>query len=328
MKNFVDLNETENHEIKRIKIKKEPVTLEEVSIITPKLILSENLDQEEICVIDGDASDYYGNREKDGCFKQENLFSELANEYERAIARQNLGIGDAQTLNWGKIKGNIHNQEDLREYVFNSPKFIGMPTAPTQAVTDSSTSIATTEWVVNYISQNGGVGGGGSINPPGLQSFIMNPLVGMYGDEPIEVTLKWEYDGTVESQKLNSEFLNINVREKVLLVRESIPIVLEYIVDGKTYTKNTSFAFAYPFYYGTKSDYEQIEKTLSKSFNLTVNDGEYAYLILSVQDAMLSVNGFVGGFEVIAEQEIHGITYYTYKSVNHSLGKLVVNLLN
>lgn len=326
MKNFVDLNETENHEIKRIKIKKEPVTLEEVSIITPKLILSENLDQEEICVIDGDASDYYGNREKDGCFKQENLFSELANEYERAIARQNLGIGDAQTLNWGKIKGNIRNQEDLREYVFNSPQFIGMPTAPTQLITDSSTSIATTEWVVNYISQNGG--GGGPSNPPGLQSFIMNPTSGMYGDEPIEVNLRWEYEGNIESQKLNSEFLNNIVREKTLLLRENTSITLEYIIDNQVYQKKASFVFGYPFYYGTSSDYQVLNKTLAKSFNLVINDNEYAYLILPVQDAMLSVNGFVGGFEMIAEQELHGVTYYTYKSANPNLGKLVVNLLN
>ncbi len=326
MKNFVDLNETENYEIKKTRLKSKPTLIEEVGIDLPKMVLTENLDKEDICIMDGDASDFYGNREKDGSFKVENLFSELVNEYERAIARQNLGIGDSQTLNWGNIKGNIRNQEDLKDYVFNSPKFNGLPTAPTQTITDSSNAIATTEWVVNYVSQNGG--GGGSSNPNGLKFFTIDPNGAMMGDEPVVVNVKWDYDEIISSQKLNGVDLNILLRNKTFSLSETTTFDLEYVIDDKNYIKKLSFIFSYPLYYGTSSNYEQLEKTLLKSFNFITNDGEYLYLILPVENAILAVNGFVGGFEQIDEQDLHGIKYYTYKSVNHSLGELIVNLLN
>ncbi len=53
-----------------------------------------------------DVSKFYGNTNSDDSFKRENLFSELVTEYQRAIARQNLGIADEYSLLWGNISGN------------------------------------------------------------------------------------------------------------------------------------------------------------------------------------------------------------------------------
>ena len=50
---------------------------------------------------------------------RENLFSELVNDYQRAKARYNLGIGDEYSLVWGNIDGSIENQTDLYEYITN-----------------------------------------------------------------------------------------------------------------------------------------------------------------------------------------------------------------
>jgi len=43
-----------------------------------------------------DPADYY--KREENYFKIINLFSELSNEYERAIARRNLGVADEYTL--------------------------------------------------------------------------------------------------------------------------------------------------------------------------------------------------------------------------------------
>lgn len=326
MKNFIDLDASENYEIKKPKIKSTPVAIEEVGIKIPKVVLSEKLDKEEYCVIEKDASDFYGEREIDGCFKRENLFSELANEFERAQARQNLGIADTQTMNWGFIKGNIENQKDLKDFVFNSPDFHGTPQAPTPDLSDASRAIATTEWVVNYIIQNGGVGGG-QVNPTGLKSFTINPSSALYGDQPVVVTAKWEYNEEVSEQKVNGEVLDLSIRSKQFTFSSPANVKLEYTVDKKSYSKLLSFSLKYPYYFGTSSDYTKLGKTTSKSFNFNIGENEYAYLILPIENATLAVNGFVGGFNLINEQDLHGQKYYTYKSANHSLGKLIVNLL-
>lgn len=365
MKNFVNLEEQENYEIKNtkltpkiitieepevtvlkpilsetlnkydvvvfdqkideLKINKTPLITEEIDDILPKMNLSETLSEETVCVACVDASGFYGDREIDGCFKRENLFSELVNEYERAIARQNLGIGDSQTLNWGNIKGNIQNQEDLTRYIFDSPQFNGVPTAPTQLIIDSSNAIATTQWVVNYVKQHSG---GGSSNPTNLVLFTVTPDYATRDNEEVQVRINWEYNTEVSSQALNGEELDVTIREKTLLLTDSTLIELNYVVDDKSYSKQYQFIFHYPFYFGTSDNYLLLTKTISKSFSMTVNQGEYIYLILPINDAILSVNGFVGGFEIVNEFVLHNTMYYIYKSVNSGLGKLTVNLNN
>ena len=62
-------------------------------------------------------SSSYGEWDQFGYFKKENYLSELASEYERAMARKNLGIADSYAMLWGNISGNIVNQADLINWV-------------------------------------------------------------------------------------------------------------------------------------------------------------------------------------------------------------------
>lgn len=57
-----------------------------------------------------------------GFFKVDNLFGELLTEAHKSQARQNLGIPDSNALIWGNIKGQIGNQQDLRELVYRLSK--------------------------------------------------------------------------------------------------------------------------------------------------------------------------------------------------------------
>jgi len=67
-----------------------------------------------------DVSTYYGDPNPDDSFKRGNLFSELTDEFQRATARQNLGIADKSTLVWGNISGNFANQTDIYAFIVNS----------------------------------------------------------------------------------------------------------------------------------------------------------------------------------------------------------------
>lgn len=53
----------------------------------------------------------------DGNFKILNLFSELLTDYQKMVARENLGIADAYVLKWGNITGTLGDQTDLTNYI-------------------------------------------------------------------------------------------------------------------------------------------------------------------------------------------------------------------
>lgn len=57
-----------------------------------------------------------------GFFKIDNLFAELLTEYQKTIARRNLGIADDNSLFWGNIKGLLENQTDLKSFINNRVK--------------------------------------------------------------------------------------------------------------------------------------------------------------------------------------------------------------
>lgn len=56
-------------------------------------------------------------QDKSGFFKVDNLFGELKTDYDRLVARTNLGIGTEQTLSWGNIQGSLVNQADLVKFI-------------------------------------------------------------------------------------------------------------------------------------------------------------------------------------------------------------------
>ena len=45
-----------------------------------------------------DVAHFYGDTYPDSTFKRENLFSELVDEYQRAVARKNLGLSDEYAM--------------------------------------------------------------------------------------------------------------------------------------------------------------------------------------------------------------------------------------
>lgn len=55
--------------------------------------------------------------DKTGFFKIDNLFAELKTEYDKTVARSNLGIATEDLLNWGNLKGNLANQSDLVTFI-------------------------------------------------------------------------------------------------------------------------------------------------------------------------------------------------------------------
>ena len=176
---------------------------------------------EHICIKDDcDTSKYYGCTGGDDGFQKENLFSELTDEYQRTIARINLGIADEYALKWGNIKGNLSNQKDLYTFVTDSiafdinkvideinlklaqwaceieirfknkadifsPNFAGTPTTTLPLMTDNSNRIASTEWVNAKIAA-------ASIDD-NVKAISLDPEYMCYGDEPTDVTVTWEY---------------------------------------------------------------------------------------------------------------------------------------
>ena len=55
--------------------------------------------------------------DKSGYFSVDNLFGELKTEYDKQVARANLGIGNSLLLKWGNILGNLANQTDLVKFI-------------------------------------------------------------------------------------------------------------------------------------------------------------------------------------------------------------------
>lgn len=52
-----------------------------------------------------------------GYFLVDNLFAELKTDYDKQVARTNLGIGTDLSLKWGNLLGNLANQTDLVKFI-------------------------------------------------------------------------------------------------------------------------------------------------------------------------------------------------------------------
>ena len=134
--NFVDLNE---EEIPLLKVNKKTLTdtnigdnvLGDLDGYSSTTIVSiEYLTEEEeeessdsLCLKNQySIQNQYGCKDSNGYFLLDNLFSELTDEYQRTLARINLGIADEYSLTWGNIKGNLSKQSDLYEYINSTSK--------------------------------------------------------------------------------------------------------------------------------------------------------------------------------------------------------------
>lgn len=299
-----------------------------------------------------DVSRTFGNSDDSaGAFKIVNLFAELITEYQKAVARQNLGIADDYALLWGNIKGTIEDQLDLQNLIINSnnnliteinlllarwgydlslildgkasissPNFIGNPTVPMQPLSDHSNKIASTEWVTEKIANE--------LNT-NLRFLNLSTTYMFYGDSPVNIICTWDYNATITEQFLNGVPLDVNIRTYTLSnVNSSTIVNLRYVVGGETFNKYVEFQKVYPIYVGKVSNYSTMTKIKDRDFIITCNSNEYLYIYLPNEpSARISVDNLVGGFTQVGTITILGLTYYIYKTFNSGLGKLYVNIL-
>lgn len=311
-----------------------------------------------ICIKDDcDTSKYYGCTGGDDGFQKENLFSELTDEYQRTIARINLGIADEYALKWGNIKGNLSNQKDLYTFVTDSiafdinkvideinlklaqwaceieirfknkadifsPSFAGTPTTTLPLMTDNSNRIASTEWVNAKIAA-------ASIDD-NVKAISLDPEYMCYGDEPTDVKVTWEYHKDVIEQSINGVTLSPEVREYIFTNRtSSMVITLKYKYEDISATRVVTFDIKYPNYFGTSPDYTQLDRTIDNVYTVNAGAGEYIYVMIpNGANTVLGVSSVIGGFKLLGTQEIFNNLYYIFKSAHAGLGETTVEILD
>lgn len=311
-----------------------------------------------ICIKDDcDTSKYYGCTGGDDGFQKENLFSELTDEYQRTIARINLGIADEYALKWGNIKGNLSNQKDLYTFVTDSiafdinkvideinlklaqwaceieirfknkadifsPSFAGTPTTTLPLMTDNSNRIASTEWVNAKIAA-------ASIDG-NVKAISLDPEYMCYGDEPTDVTVTWEYYKDVVEQSINDVVLSPDVREYTFTNRTtSMVITLKYKYEDISATRVVTFDIKYPNYFGTSPDYTKLDRTIDNVYTVNAGANEYIYVMIpNGANTVLGVSSIIGGFKLLGTQEIFSNLYYIFKSAQPGLGETTVEILD
>ena len=194
--NFVNINSDNNVpsiNLKTIQIEQEPVR---DIIITPvEVTLPENTEEKEGCI-----------REecpvKVGCsdefFAIKNLFSELTDDYQRAIIRQNLGIGGDNSLLWGKIEGNLANQKDLYKFITDTLR------GDEEGILDKVNLELKywTQYIENKIESLAS----------NITSIEVIPRYATSNQLPVDVLVTWEYDQPVEAQTINRIVIDPEVR--------------------------------------------------------------------------------------------------------------------
>ena len=330
-------------------------------VITIDKIDSVKIEEEgvdHICIKDDcDTSKYYGCTGGDDGFQKENLFSELTDEYQRTIARINLGIADEYALKWGNIKGNLSNQKDLYTFVTDSiafdinkvideinlklaqwaceieirfknkadifsPSFAGTPTTTLPLMTDNSNRIASTEWVNAKIAA-------ASIDD-NVKAISLDPEYMCYGDEPTDVKVTWEYHKEVIEQSINGVTLSPEVREYTFTNRTtSMVVTLKYKYEDISATRVVTFDIKYPNYFGTSPDYTQLDRTIDNVYTVNAGAGEYIYVMIpNGANTVLGVSSVIGGFKLLGTQEIFSNLYYIFKSAHAGLGETTVEILD
>lgn len=331
------------------------------SVITIDKIDSVKVEEEgvdHICIKDDcDTSKYYGCTGGDDGFQKENLFSELTDEYQRTIARINLGIADEYALKWGNIKGNLSNQKDLYTFVTDSiafdinkvideinlklaqwaceieirfknkadifsPNFAGTPTTTLPLMTDNSDRIASTEWVNAKIAA-------ASIDD-NVKAISLDPEYMCYGDGPTDVKVTWEYHKDVIEQSINGVVLSPDVREYTFTNRTtSMVITLKYKYEDISATRVVTFDIKYPNYFGTSPDYTKLDRTIDNVYTVNAGANEYIYVMIpNGANTVLGVSSIIGGFKLLGTQEIFSNLYYIFKSAQPGLGETTVEILD
>lgn len=334
------------------KIKPE-VEIENDSLIQIDNIKKDIVDLPKIFIGSCDVSRFYGDTNENDSFKKSNLFSELVDEFQRSVARKNLGISDKYSLTWGSINGNILQQTDLFNLIkdssseinsnlrieltqllsdmqlsltdmlesrasLDSPKFTGTPKSTTPFRDDNSDRIATTEWVNSKLLTSTG---------DNNLSYIYFDKTFMYVDESnVSVKLIWDYNKTITSQFINGIEIGTNIREYTFSnINDSFNVTLTFVIDGKSYNKSLNFEKITPYYYGETLNIEECTKTENNNFNVEYNGFIYIYVPNGI-NARIGVDNIIGGFKFIKTMFVSDIIYYVYRSVNNNLGKTHIKI--
>ena len=159
-----------------------------------------------------------------------------------------------------------------------------------------------------------------------------------------DLTLNWSYNRDIKSQKINNDNLDISIRSKSY---SNVSSSTTYTLTATstldlTTSKSVSITFANGIYYGVSSsvDYnsdliKSLTKELStnKSRTVTINasSDEYIYYCVPTRlgECSFNVNGFEGGFDIVATVSFandfnYTENYFIYKSTNSNLGNTTV----
>lgn len=310
----------------------------------------EEPEEDQICIKEScDVSQFYGCPSGTNGFQKDNLFSELTDEYQRTIARMNLGIAEKYAIKWGNITGNLLNQKDLYKFVtdsivqdlnkvideinlklaqwafeinvrlenkapIDSPQFTGNPTVPLPDFEDSSDTIASTAWVKSKITE--------LLPGNNVSKFQITPEYALIEQVPASVTITWDYYTPVTKQYINNVLLENDVRTYTLTnITESISIILQYEDSSGGGVKIQTFEIKNPIYYGNSISIRGNKTTGEQTFEADASSDQYIYIFYPSKQIEISVNGIIGGFQLIGTQYLQNVLYYAYKSVNSNLGK-------
>lgn len=308
--NFVNINEENNIpsiNLKNIKIEQEPV--KEIIITPVEVVAPEEKEEKEGC-IQAECPVTVGCSEE--YFAIKNLFSELTDDYQRAIIRQNLGIADTGALLWGKIGGNLANQKDLYKFISDALR------SDEQGILDQVNLELKywTQYIENKIESLAS----------NITSIEIIPRYATSNQIPVDILVTWEYAQPVEAQTINNLVIDPEVRTYIFKdIKESFTVRLSYYYNEVWLARNVNFDISFPTYYGTSPNYEECQYTIQDKVKVTAGEGEYIYVITK-KPSDLSVNGIIGGFIYEGTTYISSIRYYVYKSLNPNLGETIVRI--
>ena len=293
--NFINLEQQEDY--KELVLKPIDLKLE----VTP--------DENEGC-IQKNCTDLHSCSEE--YFAIKNLFSELTDDYQRAMIRQNLGIADEAALLWGKIGGNLANQKDLYKFVQDTVR------------NDQSDILETLNLELKYWTQQ--IENKIESLASNITSIQIIPRYAIPEQLPIDVLLTWEYDQPVEAQAVNGITLDPSQRNYIFQnVNDSLSIRLSYLYNGVWLARNINFEVTFPIFYGTSDDISQARHTITDKVKLTADEGKYIY-IFTKNESDLSVNGIIGGFIQVGVTQIASARYVIYRSLYPGLGETTVKV--
>ena len=245
-------------------------------------------------------------------FAIKNLFSELTDDYQRAIIRQNLGISNNASTVWGKIEGNLANQKDLYKFVQDVMR------------SDEEGILENLNLELKYWTQQ--MENKIESLASNITSLQIVPRYAIPDQLPVDVLVYWEYDQPVQAQTINGIQLSPDQREYIFTnITDSLSIRLAYYYNNVWLARNINFEVTFPTYYGISDSYQEGSHTIKNQFTVTAGEGEYIY-IFSKNYIDISVNGIIGGFQQIGTTTISQSRYVVYRSMHTNLGETLIRI--